>query len=308
MKIQILEPSDFPVAAAGLLAQVGEVALGEVDITEQREVDAVFVRLARRLDAAFHADYPSLRYIVSPTTGLDHIDCAYFANKGVSVISLRGETAFLDSIHATAEHTLALALALMRDLASAAQQVREGHWNRNLHKGRELNGKRVTILGYGRIGRLVAPLYEAFGCTVRAVDTVPDRVPKCYACMFPQVLAETDLLSIHVPFDDDTRGFLDAGLLARLPAEAVLINTSRGGIVDQGALLAQLEAGRLAGAALDVLEGEPAPLDPQFLRRLKALGSKLLVTPHIGGFTWESLEAVEVFMAERLIERIDAKG
>jgi len=308
MIFQVIEPHDFPAAAIARLRERGDVLLGDVAPGRRAVVDVVFTRLARRIDAAFHADYPALRAIVSPTTGLDHIDLAHFAAAGVRVISLKGETAFLDSIHATAEHTLALTLALLRDLPGAAHEVRAGTWNRYAHKGRELHGKRVVLLGYGRIGRLVRPLFEAFGCTVRAHDVVAGRVPPDIACDFPAVLSETDILSVHLQYDDGTAGHVDAALLDRLPPHAVVINTARGDIVDQAALFERLESGRLAGAALDVLSGEPDPLDADTLRRIDALGRRILVTPHIGGFTEESLDAVELFVTERLLEALDAAG
>jgi D-3-phosphoglycerate dehydrogenase len=308
MIVQILEPLDFPSAAVTELETLGEVMLGEVPSERRAGVEVVFTRLARRLDRQFHAEYPSLRYIVSPTTGLDHIDLHHFTSAGVQVISLRGETAFLDSIHATAEFTLALALGLSRDVPGAARAVLDGEWNRYPHKGRELHGKTVLLLGYGRIGRLVHPLYEAFGCRVLAVDTIPGRVPADIACDYPAALAETDILSVHVSFDETTRGLVDGALLDRLPPRALVINTSRGDIVDQAALLDRLEDGRLAGAALDVLSGEPAPLRPDLLARIERLGRRLVVTPHIGGYTEESLDAVELFVTRRLREALGAAG
>jgi D-3-phosphoglycerate dehydrogenase / 2-oxoglutarate reductase len=302
MKIRILEPDDFPAAAVARLEEIAEIEMGPPGPVPDPDVRAVFVRLARRLGPELSELYPNLRWIVSPTTGLDHIDGEHFAARGVEVISLRGRTEFLDRIHATAEMTIALALALYRDLPAADRAVREGEWNRYPHKGRELHGKTVLILGYGRIGRLVEPLYRAFGCRVLAHDCVEGRVPAELSCDFPAALAETDVLSVHLPLNDDTAGIVGAELLARLPSRAVVINTSRGEIVDQDFLIDALESGALSGAALDVLKGEPAPIGPELQGAMEQLGGRLLITPHIGGFTHESLDAVELFITEVFLE------
>lgn len=304
MIVQILEPEDFPGEAREILGRLGEVVPGAIDDERREQVGVVFTRLARRLDAAFHADYPALRWIVSPTTGLDHIDLDHFAPAGVGVISLRGETAFLDTIHATAEHTLGLALALLRDLPGAAAAVAAGRWDRTRHKGRELFGKTVLLLGYGRIGQLVHPMFEAFGCRVIAHDIVAGRVPAALACDWPAALENADILSVHLPLSGETAGFVDGAMLDRLPPRAIVVNTARGAVVDQHALLERLEDGRLSGAALDVLAGEPDPLDAGLAARIAALGARLVVTPHIGGYTWESLDAVEVFVARKLLEAV----
>jgi phosphoglycerate dehydrogenase-like enzyme len=304
MIIRILEPDAFPAPAIDCLSAVGEVVTGPPRGEIDTGTEALFIRLASRIDAETHRRYPDLRWIVTPTTGLDHIDGDYFAAHGVDVLSLRGRTDFLDHIHATAEHTLALALALLRDLPGAAQAVREGRWDRYPHKGRELHGKSVLLLGYGRIGRLVAPLYQAFGCTVRAHDCVPGRVPADLACDFPAALADTDILSLHLPLDPSTEEFLTADLIARLPARAIVVNTARGELVDQDALLGALERGEIAGAALDVLAGEPEPLTADVRARIAALGRRIVVTPHIAGFTHESLEQVERHMTEVFLAAI----
>jgi D-3-phosphoglycerate dehydrogenase len=306
VQIQLLEPEGFPAAALERLRALGPVIQGASENTSA--VEAVFVRLASVLDEAFHACYPSLRWIVSPTTGLNHIALDHFVARGVEVISLHGRTEFLDNIHATAEHTLALALALIRRLPAAAAAVAGGVWDRNPHKGRELFGKTVLVYGYGRIGRQVAALYRAFGCTVYAHDSVAGRVPSELACDLGETLAVTDILSIHVPLTPDTERLIDADTLSRLPARAIIINSSRGEIVDQAALLDALEAGALAGAALDVLVGEPAPLDAAVLARIGGLGDRLLVTPHIGGFTFESLEAVETYITDIFLQAVYAQA
>lgn len=304
MQIQLLEPEGFPAAAIERLKRLGPVIAGAAEDT--REVEAVFTRLAAVLDRDFHRRYPRLRWIVSPTTGLDHIDLEHFAGCGVEVISLRGHTDILDDIHATAEHTLALALALLRKLPSAVAEVRRGRWDRYPHKGRELHGKKVLVYGFGRIGRQVAALYRSFGCEVRAHDRVAGRLPEPLAGAPETLLTDTDILSIHLPLEAETKGLVGADLLARLPSRAMVVNSSRGEILDQEALLNALEQGRLAGAALDVLAGEPAPLGPELLRRMKALGDRLVVTPHIGGFTFESLEAVENYVADLFIQAAHA--
>lgn len=306
MQILILEPEGFPAKAIDRLRGLGTVAVGP-DALGASAAEVVFVRLATTLDAAFHARYPALRWIVSPTTGLNHIDLDHFAALEVEVISLRGRVDFLDHIHATAEHTLALALALIRRLVPAACDVAAGHWNRYPFKGRELFGKTVLLYGYGRIGRMVAPLYRAFGCRVLGCDIVPDRVPDDMRCDLPSILPDIDVLSIHLPLNETTAGIVDTTLLARLGRHAIVVNTARGEIIDQPALLAALEREELAGAALDVLWDEPAPMDTALQARFVALGERLLMTPHIGGFTYESLEMVENHIVDVFIEAASAR-
>lgn len=302
--ILINEPKEFPLAALDGLRRLGRVHLAGEDF-DPLSIEVIFVRLAERLDARLTQRYPRLRFIVSPTTGLNHIDQAHFASCGVEILSLRGRTAFLDGIRATAEHTVALVLSLLRRVPQAARHTRAGGWDRYPFKGTELHGRRVLLLGYGRIGRQMAPLYAAFGCHVRAHDVDPAKVPKHLQCEYPAVLEQTDLLSIHVNLSEHTVGLVDHVMLSRLPPHALVVNTARGEVLDQAALLQMLNEGRLAGAALDVLHGEPTPFDVESAALVKAIDEgRLLLTPHIGGFTQESLDKVEIHMAEVLSERL----
>lgn len=302
--ILINEPHEFPAVALTLLRAQGSVYFAE-EMFDSKVIEVVFVRLAERLDAHWAERFPRLRFIVTPTTGLNHIDAEYFAQRGVVILSLRGRTAFLDSIRATAEHTLALALALLRRLPQAVHHSREGGWDRYPFKGTELSGKRVLLLGYGRIGRQLEQLYRAFGCEVRAHDADPAKVPTSLRCDYPEVLKDTEVLSIHVNLTPETFGLVDAAQLECLPDHAIVINTARGEIVDQAALLRMLRDGRLAGAALDVLQGEPNPFDDQTAALVAAISEeRLLLTPHIGGFTHESLDKVEIHMAEVLLSHL----
>ena len=297
------EPDGFPAPAVERLSRLGPVYRADRDYPA-RVVTAAFVRLRERVGEDFHRRHPALRYLVSPTTGTDHLDLAYLERAGIEVITLRGRTSFLEQIHATAEHTLALVLALIRRVPAAAADVASGHWNRYPFKGSELFGKTVLLLGYGRVGRQVHALYQAFGCRVIAHDADIAKVPAELVCRWPDALAGVDVLSVHVALDTNSRGFVDAAILDRLPTHAVLVNTARGEVVDQDAVIQRVLQGRLGGAALDVLAGEPQPLSPTLLQQIEKAGPRLLLTPHIAGFTAESLSVVENHVADLLIDAL----
>jgi D-3-phosphoglycerate dehydrogenase / 2-oxoglutarate reductase len=305
MKTLILEPDGFPVKAIATLQKLGPVVLGPGP--DSHDAEAVFVRLSTTINATFHKRFSKLRWIISPTTGLNHIDVDYFAKHNVELLSLRGRTEFLDNIPATAEHTLALVLALNRKLPQAVNSVRDGHWDRYPFQGTELFGKTVLILGYGRIGRQVHARYQAFGCKIIANDIDETRVPRDLWRPVPDAFAEADILSVHLPYGPTTHGYVDAAILAMLKPGCILVNTSRGEILCQNDVFSALRTGQLAGAALDVLDNEPAPINAVVRDALRELGDRLLITPHISGFTYESLSSVETFMAEQLYRAFLAK-
>jgi len=305
--ILLNEPAGFPPEAVQRLAKLGPVYRAD-QLYPAEAITAVLVRLREKIGAEFLQRHPALRWVVSPTTGVDHLDLARFEQAGVQVICLRGRTAFLDHIHATAEHTLALLLALVRHIPAAVQDVSRGAWNRYPFQGSELHGKTVLILGYGRIGRQVHALYTAFGCRVLAHDSVAGKVPPELQAPWPDAMGEADIVSVHVSLDEGTRGLVDAAMLDRCKPGALLVNTSRGEILDQAALLARVADGRLGGAALDVLTDEPQPLDATLLQLIARCGPRLLITPHIAGFTAESLGVVENHVADLLVAAVQAAG
>ena len=267
-----------------------------------RKAEVVFIRLAQYIDKGWACRFPDLKIIVTPTTGLNHIDVGYFEENNIKILSLRGHVDFLDNIRATAEHTLALALALIRKLPQASLHAREGGWDRYLFKGNELSGKTVLILGYGRVGRQVHSLYAAFGCTVFAHDIDTEKVPQSLRCNYPQVLSQVDILSIHVAYNASSHHLLSVDILSLLPSHSLIINTSRGEVVDQHTLLTMLRDSLLGGVALDVMHAEPSPLDTQTLELIKDIPeNKIIITPHIAGYTEESLTKVETFMAGQLL-------
>src|SRR5271154_5766855 len=169
-RILVTESSNFSKAAARRLADAGCVTWADLDRPELLSAvnlaDVLWVRLRHQIDLEVMDAAPNLRVIATPTTGLNHIDLSAAEARGIRIISLRGETAFLEHIYATGEHTLALILALMRHIPAACRHVTEGAWDRDLFRGRELHGKTAGIVGYGRVGRMVGGYLQALGMKI----------------------------------------------------------------------------------------------------------------------------------------------
>jgi len=311
LRILIGEPKNFSEAAIRALQRVGEVVLK--DATSQldlpvalNEFDAVFLRLKTRITRDLLPLQPRCRFLAVPTTGLDHIDLGACAERGIEIISLRGEREFLNTVRATAEHTIALTLSLMRNLPQAVESVRRGEWDRDRFRGRELYGKTAGIVGMGRLGSMTARYFHAFGMQVIGYDIRNEVAPSPAVRVnrLEELLEHSDLVSVHVNYTDETHHLINNAAFARMRPGAVLINTSRGAVVDEVALLEVLQSGRLAGAALDVLEGEPCIDNDHPVLRYAQTNANVLITPHIGGNTFESLEKTELFVAKRLLSKL----
>jgi D-3-phosphoglycerate dehydrogenase len=305
LQILNVEPDQYNEDARLILKKIGDLVEQEMGRDELLKriaaFDVLIVRLRHQVDAELMDAASGLKAIVSATTGLDHIDVEYAAKKNIAVLSLRGETEFLRSIPATAELTWALLLALTRNIPSAYLSVLEGEWQRDRFKGHELAGKRLGILGLGRIGEKVAAYGTTFGMQVGAYDPYrKDALPGVVMKNTMDLLFnDTDVLSIHVPLNSETESMIGTKEIYALPKGSYLINTARGAIMDENALLDALLSEHLAGAALDVMSGErTGEISP--LIEYARTHSNLLITPHIGGATYESMRATEVFMARKL--------
>ncbi len=310
------EPDRYSARARAALEAVGDVTEEALDreglLKAIPAYDALIVRLGHRVDTALLDVAPRLKVIATATTGLDHIDLKTCKERGVEVLSLRGENEFLRGVVATAEHTWALLLALIRRIPAASAAVARGEWDRDAFRGRELEGKRLGILGLGRIGERVARYGQAFGMEVRGYDRYRETWPEDLIRMptLDTLLETSDVLTLHVPSNEDTKGMIGRRQLSRLPAGAIVVNTSRGAVLEGDALLDFIRSGRLAGAAVDVIEGETGPggvaTDPLVVAAREL--EQVLVTPHIGGATSESMEKTEVFMARKLAGFLVGQG
>lgn len=235
---------------------------------------------------------PGLRIIARHGVGVDDVDVAEAQRRGIVVTRAPGS-----NTQAVAEHTLALLLALAKDLPLLSSQVAGGGWRRAETKVRDVAGLRLGLVGCGAIGQAVARLATAFGMSVAAYDPgKPDNSGIEHLATLRELLTRSDVLSLHLPLLPATRHLIGAAELAALPPGAIVLNTARGGLIDEAALHAALEAGRLAGAGLDVFENEPPPGDHPLRRHLR-----VICTPHVSGVTDGSLVNMGVMAAECIV-------
>ena len=310
MTILIAESAGFSSLAVRRLRERGDVIEGDLDraglLAAVPLADVLWVRLRNRVDDEVLNAATRLRVIVTNTTGLNHIDVVGAHRRGIRVLSLRGEVEFLRTVRATAELTLGLILALVRHLPAAATHVNAGGWDRYGFKGHDLHEKTAGIVGLGRLGRLVATYLQALGVHVLATDSAPAPAEGVTLLPLDDLLAQSDLVSVHVDLNPATQALIGHREFALMKDGAWFVNTSRGEVVDEHALLSALEHGRLAGAALDVLADEPPtrlPLHP--LVQYAATHDNLILTPHIGGYTVESLARTELHLTTMLMHVLD---
>lgn len=257
---------------------------------------ALVVRNRTQVRGALLEAAGALQVVGRLGVGLDNIDLDACKQRAVAVCPATGAN---DA--AVAEYVVATAMALMRDAYAAGNDVIAGTWPRQRCMGREIGGKVLGLIGFGGIARETAQRARALGMHVMAHDPFVAETDDSWhgveRSKLNDLLEGADVVSLHLPLTDDTRGLLGASMLERMKEGAVLINTARGGIVDEGALLESLRAGHLAGAAIDVFETEPltAAAGARF-----AGVSNLVLTPHIAGVTQESNVRVSAVTAENV--------
>jgi D-3-phosphoglycerate dehydrogenase len=249
---------------------------------------------------------PNLQLIATPATGTDHIDLQAAKKRRICVLSLKKETVFLRGITGTAELTIGLVIDLMRGTHVAAEAVRSGVWDRNKWVGKTLSGKTMGIVGLGRLGSLVAGYAAAFGLEV--IYTDPNTQSRKYEDVkLDELLHRSDIVSLHVHLTPETKDMIDADALARMKPSALLINTSRGGIVNEKDVLASLKRKRLGGYAADTLVNELSfhkkeAKDP--LITYAKSHANVIITPHIGGMTTEDRTATDKFIVKKIFATV----
>lgn len=265
------------------------------------DVDALVVRSATQVTAELLRAGKKLKVVGRAGVGVDNVDVAAASALGIVVVN--APTANLTS---ATEHSLALLLALARQIPAADASMKRGEWDRKTWKGVELDGKTLGVVGFGRIGQKVAERAKAFGMTIIASDPFPneDAARRLGVELVPmdELVARADALTLHTPLTEETRNVISRERIAAMKPGALLVNCARGGLIDEEALLEALDAGRIGGAAFDVYVEEP-PKD----RRL-AEHPKVVATPHIGAQTAEAQKRISEETAQRLLAALGMEG
>lgn len=310
MRILITESASYSEKALDIYYKLGEVTLIDGDLEEIQshlsEIDVLVIKLKFTWTESMLNQAKLLKYIVTSTTGLNHIKLP--SNSNVKIISLKGEIDFLRTITPTAELTWGLIISLMRNLPAAINSVKGHSWDRNQYIGQELFGKTIGIVGYGRLGRIISKYAVAFGLKVKVFDSelshanyLPDGIE---FLDLDSLLKASDIVTLHIPLVESNVNFINEKRLALMKKTAVLVNTSRGEILDEIHLLYMLKSDLLAGVALDVLSDEVSGkvswmLDNELVNSSE-IGGRLLITPHIGGACFDSMKRTELFCAEKI--------
>ena len=308
LKIINIESQNYSREANKLLrtfAQVDEYALSRAELlAEISAYDILITRLGHHINSEVINKGKKLKAIVTATTGLDHIDVEYAQEKGVAVLSLKGEYEYLQSIPATGEHTFALILALLRNIPAATNSVLNGEWDRDKFIGRDLENRRLGLIGVGRIGQKVAQIAQGFDMEIGGYDPSPKQILENvqYCSSMNELLSWAEIVSVHVPLNRETTLLIGKPGFTQMPRGGYFVNTSRGMVVNEEDLIDVLAQGHLAGAALDVVHSEQ---DIQNGVRSAIIEyakehSNLILTPHIGGATSDSMHKTEIFMAKKL--------
>jgi D-3-phosphoglycerate dehydrogenase len=306
LKILILEPEYFDSYAVKALESVGKVTAKRMDRKELMasigEFDILVVRIETRLDAFMLSKAKKLKLIGSATTSLNHIDLGYAKDHGIKVLNLHGTHTI-----PTAEHALSLTLSLARNIPWAYESIREGKWERHKFIGIGLDGKTIGIVGLGRIGKRVATYAKSLGMNVIYYDPyVNSRIAQ--KTSLNSLLKKSDIISIHAALTDETLMMIGKKEFSNMKENALVINTARGLIIDNDALIKALKSKSIAGAAIDVFPNEPVSHMEKELLDYSKSAANLLLTPHLGASTREALHAAGMDIAKQIFREVRKVG
>jgi D-3-phosphoglycerate dehydrogenase len=298
----VLDPLNA-IADVTLLPPDQQVLLNEIE-----HFDIYLTALKTRSDKEVLARAKRLKVILTPSTGLDHIDMQEAKSRGIKVLHIRHDYDMLKKVTATAEMAWALMLAAQRKLPAAAAAANQGYWGRDTFRGHQVAYQTLGILGYGRLGEIVADYGKAFRMNVLACDLKEFSAPGVRRVDFETLLRESDVLSIHIHLTEENRGLIGRQQLAMMKPGSVLVNTSRGAIIDEEALVDALNDGPLRAAGLDVVHGEwDANLYDHPLIRHARTHDNLVIVPHLGGITHESQRISSEHCVQKLLTYLKDK-
>lgn len=306
LAIQITEPTDYSKKALAVYRSLGRVVF---DSKPRRDTEVLIIGLKYRIDKKWLDKMPNLRVIGWQGTGLNHIDIAVLKERGIKLISLRGRKGFLKNIPSTAEETIGLILALVRNIPWAFDAVKNGSWSRMPWRGRQLYQKTIGLIGFGRLGRIVARYARAFGMKTISYDPyVSGGLMKKFGVKkagLDALLKNSDIVSLQAALTAQNHNLLKERHFRLMKPTAVLANTARGELIEKGILEKALKNKWIAGAAVDVMWDERSNgshLKNNPLLEYAKRNKNLIIVPHIGGATYEAMAVTQDFIAE-LVKR-----
>jgi len=262
------------------------------------EYEGLLIRSKFRVDKQVLDTATSLKFIARAGAGMDNIDEAYARQKNVLLLN-----APEGNMDAVGEHAVGLLLALMNRFLISDHQIRAGHWKREANRGYELKGKTVGIIGYGFMGQSFARKLQGFGVEVIAYDKYKTGFSDQYAreVSMEEIVKHSDVLSLHIPLTNETRGLVNDEYLFHFKKPIFLLNTARGKVVEVRAVLNAINQGKILGAGLDVLEVEkfPALAEQEWFEELRKC-DKVILTPHVSGWTFDSYRKLSEVLAKKL--------
>lgn len=310
MKILITETDYFCEDLQEMLQQIGDVKVIDTNMESLLEsiesIDILLIGLEITINRKIIEKAKNLKIIGTPTTGLDHIDIKAANEKNIEIISLKGDFDFTDKIHASFEHTIALMLAIMRKIPFAFESVKNYSWERKKYVGHELKNKVLGILGYGRIGKKVAKICSQFQMKVIANDIDFEKIKNdgFEAVSKEELFRKSNIIIICVPLKESTINLVNKKEILLMKEGSWIINTSRGRIINEDALLEALKTEKLTGVAVDVLSTENTSSHPHSNKLIEysRTHDNIIITPHIAGSTFESMSMTGNYIVEKILK------
>lgn len=267
--------------------------------------DAYFASAEIQMNKRIIDKAVNLKVIATASTGTDHIDVVYARKKNIDVIHIAKDLDLLNGFTATAEQAWGLLLSCIRKLPVVFDCAKNGFWARQRFLGFQLSGKTLGIIGLGRLGKMMVKIGNGFGMNVIGYDVLNIDFPGVQKVTLDELLKLSDVITIHIHLTNENIGFISDELFKKMKKGVVLINTSRGAIIDEDALVQNLQSGHVSAAGLDVIHGEwDTDIYDHPLIKYSRENNNLVITPHIGGATIESIVGARVFVTNKLAEYI----
>ena len=311
MRVGILEPKDFSKKA---IKELNE--LGIVELFDGKDLDGfiadkeiIFIRLGNFIGNDFLEKAKNLKYICTPTTGLNHIDLEACKKRDIKIVSLKDEYEFLSTIRATPEHTFGLVLSLLRNYKEAFLSENNNKWDREKYKGFELYENSVGIIGFGRVGKILAKYFESFGTNVCFYD-IDDSICEFHSAIkvssIEEVINQSNIVILSASYTESNHQFFGRKYIDLLKNK-YFINTARGELVDEEYLITKIEQNFFKGIAVDVIQNEQSNNSLEKILELTNTNN-LIVTPHIAGATYSSMYRTEEFIVSKLSHKTIGGG